>query len=523
MKKCAIYTRVSTDMQAEKEFNSCEAQEEKIKSFIKSQNNMQIVNIYTDPGYSGANIKRPALQELLEDITKNQIDIVFCYKIDRLTRSPKDFYQLIELFEQNEVAFISVTERFDTSTPSGRLLRNIMLTFSQFERELISERTRDKMHQRAQKGMWNGGIVPFGYKRIEKKLVKEENEAKIVKLIFKTFISKNCITPVYNELKRRRITNRQGKTFSKGAISCILRNIVHAGKVKYANKIYAGIHEAIISEELFNLAQTKHKDKNKKYMLFHKCLFAGLIKCKECGYSMSPAFTNKHKNGKLKRYFYYRCISTQKQDWNNCSVKQVSADRVENFVLDNLKRIALDTSYLDSFIFTLNHKPSGYRKGLELQDTDLKFSAEITRNLINSALKTAKETKGIERNLQIRKYIEGISYSPSEIRINLKYNPAGGQTIEPVPGGGGTGSIVEQTTPSWGAGDRRNVAENCEPADKGSSACCEGRAGRPSEIIVRNEMNGCRGRTRTSNAQIQSLVSYQLNDPAMVQNTKLQM
>ena len=151
-KQCAIYTRVSTDLQAEKDFSSCEAQEEKIRSFVKSQDNWQIFKVYSDAGYSGANLNRPALQELLEDIKQKKIDIVLAYKIDRLTRSPKDFYQLIEFFEKYNVSFISVTERFDTSTPAGRLLRNIMLTFAQFERELTSERTKDKMLERAKRG-----------------------------------------------------------------------------------------------------------------------------------------------------------------------------------------------------------------------------------------------------------------------------------------------------------------------------------------------------------------------------------
>lgn len=143
--KCAIYTRVSTDNQAEIEFNSCEAQEAKIKSFIRSQENMEVFKVYSDLGFTGANLNRPALNEMLADIKQNKINLVISYKIDRFTRSPKDFYQLIEIFDKYGVDFISVTERFDTSTPSGRLLRNIMLTFAQFERELASERTKDKM------------------------------------------------------------------------------------------------------------------------------------------------------------------------------------------------------------------------------------------------------------------------------------------------------------------------------------------------------------------------------------------
>jgi DNA invertase Pin-like site-specific DNA recombinase len=223
VKNCAIYTRVSTDTQAEKEFSSCEAQEEKIRAFIKSQNNWKVFKAYFDPGYSGANLDRPASQELLEDIRQGKIDIVLVYKIDRLTRSPKDFYQLIELFEKYNVSFISITERFDTSTPAGRLLRNIMLTFAQFERELASERTKDKMLERAKKGLWNGGIVPYGYRKENKKLVVNLKEAEIVKMIYETYITTGSLSKVYNELKTKNIKNRQGKFFNKSHLENILR------------------------------------------------------------------------------------------------------------------------------------------------------------------------------------------------------------------------------------------------------------------------------------------------------------
>ena len=176
IKKCAIYTRVSTESQAEKEFSSCESQEEKIRSFVKSQNNWQIVKVYSDAGYTGANTNRPALKELLEDIKQREIDIILSYKIDRLTRSPKDFYQLIEIFEKYNVSFISITERFDTSTPAGRLFRNIMLTFAQFERELVSERTKDKLLERAKKGLWNGGRPPFGYEAKNQKPLENQRK-----------------------------------------------------------------------------------------------------------------------------------------------------------------------------------------------------------------------------------------------------------------------------------------------------------------------------------------------------------
>ena len=220
-KNCAIYTRVSTDNQAEKEFSSCEAQEQKIKSFIASQNDWQAFKVYTDAGFSGATLDRPALQELLADLKKEKIDIVFVYKIDRLTRSPKDFYQLIEFFEQAKIDFISITERFDTSTPAGRLLRNIMLTFSQFERELTSERTKDKMLERAKKGMANGGLTPYGYKRENKKLIPHPKEAEEIKSIFESYLETGSLSKTYNITKSNGIKSRQGKNFSKTTISFI--------------------------------------------------------------------------------------------------------------------------------------------------------------------------------------------------------------------------------------------------------------------------------------------------------------
>lgn len=238
---CAIYTRVSTDNQAEKEYNSCEAQEEKIKAYIKSQEELKLYKVYSDPGFSGASLERPALKEMLNDIIARKIDCVLTYKIDRLTRSPKDFYTLIELFDKYGVAFISVTENFDTSSPSGRLLRNIMLTFAQFEREMTAERT-SKMKARAEKGMWNGGIIPYGYKNIDKKLVINEKEAECVREIFKIFIETQSLAETRRQINQEYRT-RAGKKFSKGSIDNILRNPIYYGKISYKGNLYDGIHK----------------------------------------------------------------------------------------------------------------------------------------------------------------------------------------------------------------------------------------------------------------------------------------
>ena len=426
IKQCAIYTRVSTDMQAEKEFSSCESQEAKIRDFIKSQNNWQVFRVYTDAGYTGANTNRPALQELLEDTKQKKIDIVLSYKIDRLSRSPNDFYQLIEIFDEYQTDFISITERFDTSTPAGRLLRNIMLTFAQFERELVSERVKDKLLERAKKGMWNGGHTPFGYERKNKKLIINKKEAEIIRLIFETYLETRYINGIHNLLKEKNIKNKQGKTFSKQLIARILRNITYTGKINYAGQTYQGIHQSIISEELFELAQQTHKRRIKKFRIYKYFLLGGLIRCKECGYKMSSCFTNKHSNGKLKRYYYYRCTCTNKKGWQACSIKEVSAERIEKYILENLERISIDRNYIENLVFKLNHSlNTTHRDGIEPSQVCSefsKYSVETIVSILKSFISILSQRRGVERNLLAKRFIKGILYSKENIKITLFYS-----------------------------------------------------------------------------------------------------
>lgn len=363
------------------------------------------------------------MQELLEDIKQKKIDIILVYKIDRLTRSPKDFYQLIEIFEKYNVSFISITERFDTSTPAGRLLRNIMLTFAQFERELTSERTKDKLLERARKGFWSGGNIPYGYKRENKKLVINEKEAEIVRLIFETYLETGSINKVYDFLKERNIKNRQGKIFSKNHLALILRNIVYTGKIKYAGQIYQRIHQPITSKELFELAQKTHKKRVKKFRIYKYFLLGGLIRCKECGYTMSACFTNKHMNGKLQRYYYYRCTCVNKKGWQACQTKEVSAERIENYILENLERISSDKNYIENLVFRLNHDITTPTKdGIEPSKLCSKFSVETIISILQSFLSTLSAKKGFERNLFVKRFIKEIIYSKENIKINLFYS-----------------------------------------------------------------------------------------------------
>ena len=425
--KCAVYTRVSTDIQAEKEYNSCEAQLEKIKSFVNSQENLEFYKVYNDPGYSGASLNRPALQQLLVDITTNKINCVLTYKIDRLTRSPKDFYYLVELFDRHKVDFISVTERFDTSTPSGRLLRNIMLTFAQFERELTSERTRDKMLQRAAKGMWNGGIAAFGYKVVDKKPIVRKNEAEILKFIFETFIKCESVAKTYEILKEKGIFDRKCQIFSKTTLAYMLKNPFYTGKFRYSKNIYKGTHEAIISEEEFERAQNFFGPKHIRINFRRPFLFAGILTCKECHSVMTPSSTNK---GTRKRYYYYRCTSTFRHTWGRCGTKQISAKRLEYFITEKLKELSRDEDYLYNFTFRMNHE-SGGRSGLEPQEEKSIFDHKVIQSNLLELLKSLNESSEIDRISAVKNSIKAIEYSKEKIYVTLYYKtPCADENLE---------------------------------------------------------------------------------------------
>lgn len=342
MKKCAVYTRVSTTMQAEKEYNSCEAQKDRIMSYIKSQEDLEFAKEYSDPGYSGGDLDRPGLKQLLRDIEEKKIDSVLTYKIDRLTRSSKDFYALIEFFEKFEVSYVSVTERFDTSSSAGRLLRNIMLTFAQFEREMTGERIKDKLEQKAKRGLWNGSVPPISYKKIDRKLVVDQKKATGVKEVFETFVKTGRFYQVLDFARKNNFcVHRTGKPITSNGLYGLLRNPIYIGKITWHGQYLPGVHEPIISEELFLKAQNTVKNKPRKMRQYKEFTLSSLVKCAECGSGMTNVFTNKKK----RRYYYYNCVKVAKEGKNACSIKRVSSEKLEDFIFENLDRISKDRSY----------------------------------------------------------------------------------------------------------------------------------------------------------------------------------
>ena len=268
--RCAIYTRVSTEHGLEQDFNSLDAQRESCEAYIKSQAHegwLLISNRYDDGGFSGGSLERPALSKLIETISAGQIDVVVVYKVDRLTRSLADFAKLVELFDAHRVSFVSVTQAFNTTTSMGRLTLNVLLSFAQFEREVTGERIRDKIAASKRKGIWMGGTVPFGYRVEARKLVVEETEADIVRLIFRRYIELGSLPALEQDLRERGIISRRrvlssgrirgGGFFTSGPLSHMLRNRVYIGEMNHKGRSWPGEHPALVDRTLFDAVAAK--------------------------------------------------------------------------------------------------------------------------------------------------------------------------------------------------------------------------------------------------------------------------
>src|ERR1700674_3570380 len=353
---CGLYTRVSSRNQADAEYSSLETQRERLEAYSKSQEDYTIYRVYEDGGYSADSLDRPALKEMLRDIRDGKINCVLTYKIDRLTRSVKDFHLLMDVFDRNGVKFVSVTQSLDTQNPMGRLLRNVLLDFAQFEREMTADRTRDKMYQRAQKGLWNGGHAPYGYRAENKRLVVNTEEAVRVRFMFHRFADVPSLARLRDELHQRGWYTRANGRWSKTAIDQILRNPIYCGFVRFNEERFKGEHEALIEESLFNKVQSVRRDRSHgATKLSRVFLLKGLVRCSECGSWMTPHYTQKrHKDGSVYRIPYYRCTKTMHFDNSVCSVTHVNADHVESLVVQKLAELSQNEAYLKMTVEELN-------------------------------------------------------------------------------------------------------------------------------------------------------------------------
>src|SRR5688572_8402473 len=254
-RRCAVYTRKSSEEGLDMEFNSLDAQRESCEACVASQRPegwLLVPDRYDDGGFSGGTLERPALQRLLADIEAGRVDVVVVYKIDRLSRSLMDFARLVEVFDRHSVTFVSVTQSFNTTTSMGRLTLNVLLSFAQFEREVIGERIRDKVAASRKKGIWMGGWAPLGYDVKDRKLIINETEAKLVHSIFKRFAGFKSGTNLVRELAKENARNKYGKLIDKGYLYRVLNNRVYLGEAVHKGTGYPGEHEAIVDQRVWN-------------------------------------------------------------------------------------------------------------------------------------------------------------------------------------------------------------------------------------------------------------------------------
>jgi len=362
--RCAIYTRKSTEEGLEQEFNTLDAQRDSAEVYIRSQREdgwVALPDRYDDGGYTGANMERPALKKLLQDVRDGLVDCVMVYKVDRLTRSLLDFARIMEVLDKHGVSFVSVTQQFNTTGSLGRLTLNILLSFAQFEREMIAERTRDKMSAARRKGRWVGGIPMLGYDLSDRgaRLVVNDDEAARVRAIFDLYLEHGSLIPVVQELNRRNWRMKEwttrkgtlsgGKPFIKNRLYNLLTNIVYIGKIEHGGQIYDGEHEGILDPEVWKRVQDRlrfnGRTGGRQVRNKYGAVLKGILRCGSCETGMAHTYTQKAPN---KLYRYYACVNAHQRGYDQCQTRSVSAPQIEQAVVDQIRGIAANPSVGES-------------------------------------------------------------------------------------------------------------------------------------------------------------------------------
>jgi site-specific DNA recombinase len=357
--RCAIYTRVSTDQGLEQDFSSLDAQYDAAQAYIRSQTHAAWTLLrtkYDDGGYSGGNTDRPALQRLLADVRAGKIDVIVVYKVDRLTRSLADFAKLVELFDQHNVSFVSVTQQFNTTTSMGRLTLNVLLSFAQFEREVTAERIRDKIAASKRKGLWVGGMTPLGYDTKDRKIRVNAGEAERVRTIFRGYLKLGSLNLLMAELRKRRIvtkvrTLRTGETvggisFTRGSLAQLLRNRFFIGEITFRGEVLKGEQPAILDRSLFDAVQAKLDQQTNNHnakRIQSEALLIGRI-FDDRGNRMSPSHARKGNN----KYRYYLSSALLHGTLDRAgSVRRIPATEIEDLVAQTVRNHIKPTDPID--------------------------------------------------------------------------------------------------------------------------------------------------------------------------------
>jgi DNA invertase Pin-like site-specific DNA recombinase len=442
--RCAIYTRKSSEEGLEQGFNSLAAQREACEAFIRSQRNEGWVltkTRYDDGGFSGGNLERPELQQLLTDIRAWRIDIVVVYKVDRLTRSLADFARLIELFDAEAVSFVSVTQQFNTTSSMGRLTLNVLLSFAQFEREVTGERIRDKIAASKKKGMWMGGNVPLGYNANERTLVINPTEAETVRRIFALYRELGCVRRVKEEADRLGLrtkssttangTERGGKPFSRGHLYTLLSNPIYTGQIAHKGELYPGQHPALIDAENWSAVRDQlaanTSARQGRIQAAEPSLLTGLL-VDARGERLTPS----HAVKKGRRYRYY-----------------VSAALITNAGTDRAQGWRLAAREIEEAVIRiLSDELTNPAKMVKRFDAS-GMPGDQLRRLLSRAVRMAAVLDGSagERAKLVRELVEKIIVDEKTITIKLRHGPLLGGDVPTCASDEPSDSTVELTAP----------------------------------------------------------------------------
>jgi site-specific DNA recombinase len=435
--RCAIYTRKSTEEGLQQEFNSLDAQREASESFVASQKQegwQVITDHFDDGGYTGGNMDRPALKRLLAAVEARLVDCIVVYKVDRLSRSLMEFARIIEIFDRNGVSFVAVTQQFNTTSSLGRLTLNILLSFAQFEREIISERTRDKMSAARRKGKWIGGHPVLGYDIDTEggRIIVNAAEAEQVRTIFGLYVERGSLLPVLQECPQRGLVTKRwttedgnvrgGKLFTRGSLHATLTNVLYTGMVDHKGVLYPGEHDRIIDQKTWDkVHETLRRNRSDKGATGRNklgALLRGVLFCISCGTPMMHTYTMR----RSKRYRYYVCYNAQQQGWQNCETKSVSAQAVETAVLDSIRRIGTDPKLAEAVASEALGQLARRRRGLDQElDAQRRSLRQINQNLAREATDTSADSGArFDRIVRLQKEIETTEQRLAELAAERK-------------------------------------------------------------------------------------------------------
>src|SRR4051794_9597982 len=408
--RCAVYTRKSTEEGLDQEFNSLDAQRDACESYIASQKAegwCLIPEHYDDGGISGATLERPALKRLLADIEAQRVDVVVVYKIDRLSRALMDFAKLVDVFDRNNVTFVSVTQSFNTTTSMGRLTLNILLSFAQFEREVIGERIRDKFKASRSRGIWMGGYPPLGYDVKDRKLVVNEAEAAVVRSVFERFLRVGSATTLARALAAEGIRTKRQRPIDRGYLYVLLNNRTYDGEAVHKGVSYPGEHQPIITRDLWDKVHAILQESPRKRAANTRgqntpALLKGLLFGPN-GLAFTPAYTRRGR----KLYRYYVSTGVIKRGPEACSIRRVPAAEVETAVIEQV-RILVQTPEII------------VRTWKEVRQHDRAVSEEQARAALSEFSALWDELFPAEQARIIQLLVDRVDIQPDGLNITLR-------------------------------------------------------------------------------------------------------